>query len=298
MLEIATEVFCERGYAGTSMNEIAARCEISKPMLYLYFDSKEKLYLACVTFVGDGLIAAIEKSVAGTHSPTEQVLATAAGLFTFAEQRDRAWWGVIYGETMPADGAVAAVTIGYRDRIFAVVERAMAGVLPDPVDAEIASHALIGAGESLLRWWVDRPELTAADLQARLVRILSAILGATSSSDRSGEDEGLLIPLAGQRLPYKPASSAKPAAHQQVRHLVGGAVVPGQADVVTDPAIQGSRHHALRCLIERQPARCRLAGALAGLHRRPLRSSEPGRWIVEYQYRITVEPTQPGTAAP
>jgi AcrR family transcriptional regulator len=176
MLEVATEVFCERGYAGASMNEIAARCGISKPMLYLYFESKERLYLACVTFVGDALIAAIEKSVAGAHSATEQVLATAAGLFDFAEQRDRAWWGVIYGETMPADSAVAEATNGYKDRILAIVLRAMSSVLDDPVDAELASHALIGAGESLLRWWVARPDVPAAELNARLARILAPFL--------------------------------------------------------------------------------------------------------------------------
>ena len=66
------------------------------------------------------------------------MLATAAGLFRFAEQRDRAWWGVIYGETMPADTAVAEATNGYRDRIFAVVFRAMSAVLTDPIDAEVA----------------------------------------------------------------------------------------------------------------------------------------------------------------
>jgi len=182
MLEIATEVFCERGYAGASMNEIAQRCDVTKPMLYLYFESKQKLYLACVTFVGDGLIDAIEKSVAGADTPTEQVLAAAAGLFSFAEQRDRAWWGVIYTETMPADSAVAAATNGYRDRIYAVVAQAMAAVLPDPLDAEVAAHALIGAGESLLRWWVARPELTAADLQARLVGVLSPFLARVGPS--------------------------------------------------------------------------------------------------------------------
>ena len=176
MLEIATEVFCERGYAGAAMNEIASRCDVTKPMLYLYFDSKEKLYLACLRFVGDGLIDAIEKSVAGATAPAEQVLATAAGLFAFAEQRDRAWWGVIYGETMPADTAVAEATNGYRDRIFAVVFRAMSAVLADPIDAEIAAHALIGAGESLLRWWVARPEVTAQQMQHRLLSVLSPFL--------------------------------------------------------------------------------------------------------------------------
>jgi AcrR family transcriptional regulator len=176
MLEIATETFCERGYAGASMNEIAARCGITKPMLYLYFDSKERLYLACLSFVGDGLIAAIEQAVAGAASPVEQVLATAAGLFGYAERRDRAWWGVIYSETMPADSAVAAATIGYRDRIFAIIYRAMNAVLANPVEAELASHALIGAGESLLRWWVGRPDVSAAELTERLTRIVLPVL--------------------------------------------------------------------------------------------------------------------------
>lgn len=182
MLEVATEVFCERGYAGASMNEIAARCGISKPMLYLYFDSKERLYLACVTFVGDALIDAIEKSVAGADTATEQVLATAAGLFDFADKRNRAWWAVIYGETMPADGAVASATNGYKDRILAIVLRAMSSVLADPLDAELAAHALVGAGESLLRWWLTRPDVSAAELNARLARILEPFLTTLSPS--------------------------------------------------------------------------------------------------------------------
>src|ERR1700712_95053 len=85
MLEIATEGFCARGSPVAPMKETPSRCVVPKPMLYLYFDSKEKLYLACLRFVGDGLIDAIEKSVAGASTPTEQVLATAAGLFAFAE---------------------------------------------------------------------------------------------------------------------------------------------------------------------------------------------------------------------
>lgn len=181
MLEVATEVFCERGYAGAAMNEIAARCDVTKPMLYLYFESKEQLYLACLRFVGDGLIEAVESAVAAAQTPVEQVLAAAAGLFSFAEQRNRAWWGVIYGETAPADTTVAEATNLYRDRIFTMVARSVSSILDDPLDVEVATHALIGAGESLLRWWVARPELTAAQLQARLVAVLSPFLGTASS---------------------------------------------------------------------------------------------------------------------
>lgn len=206
MLEVATEVFCERGYAGASMNEIASRCGISKPMLYLYFDSKERLYLACVSFVGEALIDAIETSVAGAASTTEQVLATAAGLFDFAERRNRAWWGVIYGETMPADSTVAEATTAYRDRIQAIVSRALATVLADPLDVALASRALIGAGEALLRWWVDRPDVTAAELTARLVRILAPFTtGLAADSDRSA------APFLTAPAPAGPAVRARPS---------------------------------------------------------------------------------------
>lgn len=176
MLEIATEVFCERGYAGASMNEIARRCGVTKPMLYLYFASKEGLYGACLSFVGEGLIASIEAAVAGASGPVERILATAAGLFGYAEQRDRAWWGVIYAETLPADIAVAASMQGYRDRISTILGSAVAELLDDPTDAEIAAHALIGAGESVLRWWVGHPDSTAEELQTRLTAILMPLL--------------------------------------------------------------------------------------------------------------------------
>jgi AcrR family transcriptional regulator len=182
MLEIATEVFCERGYAGAAMNEIAQRCGVTKPMLYLYFASKDSLYRACVTFVGDGLIAAIEQSVAGVDEPSEQILAAAAGLFRYAELRDRAWWGVIYSETGPADPAIAQATNSYRDRIQAIISEATARLFADPVDAEAAAFALIGAGESLLRWWIARPQESAVELSARLLRMVGPLLAGVPAA--------------------------------------------------------------------------------------------------------------------
>lgn len=176
MLEIATEAFCQLGYAGTSMNEIAARCGVTKPMLYLYFGSKEGLYLACLRFVGEGLISSITAAVASARTPTERVFATAAGLFGYAEQRDRAWWGVIYAETMPADTEVAAAMMDYRGRILAVISEATGELLADPTDAEVAAHALIGAGEALLRWWVLHPDESADEVMGRVQRIIGPLL--------------------------------------------------------------------------------------------------------------------------
>ncbi|TMK38605.1 MAG: helix-turn-helix transcriptional regulator [Actinobacteria bacterium] len=48
MLDVADAVFAERGYHGASMDDIARRVGVTKPMLYNYFGSKQGLYLAGV----------------------------------------------------------------------------------------------------------------------------------------------------------------------------------------------------------------------------------------------------------
>jgi AcrR family transcriptional regulator len=52
----ALELFVERGYAGTRLEDVAARAGISKGTLYLYFTSKEELFKAVVR---EGLVSPI-----------------------------------------------------------------------------------------------------------------------------------------------------------------------------------------------------------------------------------------------
>jgi AcrR family transcriptional regulator len=48
ILDIATEEFAERGYAGARVDEIAARMRTTKRMIYYYFGGKEQLYVAAL----------------------------------------------------------------------------------------------------------------------------------------------------------------------------------------------------------------------------------------------------------
>jgi TetR/AcrR family transcriptional regulator len=53
LLETATSLFAERGYAGTSVREIVAQASVSKPVLYYYFKSKEGLFYAILEWAAD-----------------------------------------------------------------------------------------------------------------------------------------------------------------------------------------------------------------------------------------------------
>ena len=44
MLNIAIKIFAEKGFAGTSLDEIVRASKINKRMIYHYFGNKEKLY--------------------------------------------------------------------------------------------------------------------------------------------------------------------------------------------------------------------------------------------------------------
>jgi AcrR family transcriptional regulator len=53
LLETATELFAEKGYASTSVREIVDRAGVSKPVLYYYFQSKEGLFYAILEWAAD-----------------------------------------------------------------------------------------------------------------------------------------------------------------------------------------------------------------------------------------------------
>ncbi|UCD79607.1 MAG: TetR/AcrR family transcriptional regulator [Desulfobacterales bacterium] len=53
LLETATALFAEKGYAGTSVREIVERAGVSKPVLYYYFKSKEGLFYAILEWAAD-----------------------------------------------------------------------------------------------------------------------------------------------------------------------------------------------------------------------------------------------------
>ena len=48
LLAAALELFVEKGYAGTRLDDVAARAQVSKGTLYLYFANKEDLFKAVV----------------------------------------------------------------------------------------------------------------------------------------------------------------------------------------------------------------------------------------------------------
>ncbi len=64
LLAIALDLFASEGFHHVSMDDIADRAQVSKPVLYRHFPSKLDLYLAVVDEQSADLLAAVERAVA------------------------------------------------------------------------------------------------------------------------------------------------------------------------------------------------------------------------------------------
>jgi AcrR family transcriptional regulator len=159
MLEVAGEVFGERGFHAASMDDIAERADISKPMLYAYFGSKEGLYSAYMDRIGSSLLAAMDAAVDPALEPGPQVYASMAAFLGFVEAH-RPGWAVLQRELAAGGGGPLAEDVG---RVRAAIVKRMAAFLSahlGEIRADALAHGFVGAGESLAAWWLDHPDHT------------------------------------------------------------------------------------------------------------------------------------------
>lgn len=73
ILNAGRELFMAQGFAETSMDQVAARSEVSKATVYNHFPSKEILFEACVRTRAEEVFAALPQLDA-EHRPAEDML--------------------------------------------------------------------------------------------------------------------------------------------------------------------------------------------------------------------------------
>lgn len=71
LLDVAQHLFSHEGFHHVSMDDIADRAEVSKPVLYRHFPSKLDLYLAVIDRRGESLVAAIDQALASVDGVDE-----------------------------------------------------------------------------------------------------------------------------------------------------------------------------------------------------------------------------------
>lgn len=156
LLSAALEIFTASGYHSASMDEIADRASVSKPVLYQHFPSKLDLYLAVLDLHIDSLVFAIQKAIASTRDNKNRVKATIDAYFGFIEGEGEAF-RLLFESDMSIEPQV-------RERLermtydCAVAVSAVISVdtgLPKD-EAMILAIGLIGCAQISARHWLEK----------------------------------------------------------------------------------------------------------------------------------------------
>jgi AcrR family transcriptional regulator len=156
MLDAAEEIFGERGYAGTSMDEIAARVGVSKPLVYQYYGSKDGLFVACLSRLRAQLLESVSTVVFEAPDAEQALYAGLTEWFRFLDEHPRAW-SVMVDEGMLTAGPAAEAAGQLRADFVELIATMVRLNLPadrETTDDEIQviAQSLSGATERLAIW--------------------------------------------------------------------------------------------------------------------------------------------------
>ncbi len=86
IVEAASLIFAQLGYAATEMDRVAHDLGLSKGTLYLYFENKEALFLHCVDQGMRDLNQAIREAMTGSEDPMEKIVRAFRAYFQFFDE--------------------------------------------------------------------------------------------------------------------------------------------------------------------------------------------------------------------
>ena len=174
VLAVAAELFTERGFAAASMDELARRTGVSKPVIYDLVGSKEALFGEVVARQAQELSDAVRAAVDATPEPEARFHAGALAFFRFAEQHRQAWDALMTADATPVNAELAAARRFHATQVAAMLARGAAelGGSADPLLIDACAHAINGACEALATWWKQHPELRAEALAAMLTGLV------------------------------------------------------------------------------------------------------------------------------
>jgi AcrR family transcriptional regulator len=185
LLQVAAELFEERGYDGTSMEDLARKLGITKSAIYHHVTGKEELLRLAVDRALDGLFAAVDE-LGSVDGPAVERLEhlVRASVMVLAEQFPFVTLLLrVRGNTKVERDALA------RRRAFdhivteLATEAAAAGDLLPGIDPAIAGRLMFGMINSLIEWYQPRGSTSGADLADMVVSV--AFNGLRARPDRA-----------------------------------------------------------------------------------------------------------------
>ncbi|MEM7134999.1 MAG: TetR/AcrR family transcriptional regulator [Myxococcota bacterium] len=153
LIQVAREVFAERGYEATTVEQIAERAKISKPIVYEHFGGKEGLYAVVVDREMEYVSRIIAEALS-TGSPRASAEQAALAFLEWVRDNPDGFAVLTHDAPPTLDrGGFSSLLNEVADRVGDVFAKDFKRAGFDPKVAPIYAHALIGMVTMVGQWW-------------------------------------------------------------------------------------------------------------------------------------------------
>ena len=155
LIEVGRTLFAERGYEAASVEEIAGRANVSKPVVYEHFGGKEGLYAVIVDREMSTLLGMITSSLELNRSRI-RVERVALALLTYIEERTDGFRILVRDSPASAeDGKYSSLLNEAVGRVGHMLAGDFSRRGLDPEFAPMYAQALVGMVSMTAQWWLD-----------------------------------------------------------------------------------------------------------------------------------------------
>jgi AcrR family transcriptional regulator len=153
LIEVGRTVFAKRGYEAASMEEIADRAKVSKPVVYEHFGGKEGLYAVIVDREMDYVVRRIVEAIS-IGSPRERIEAASLAFLTYVKDQPDGF--AVLSQDSPTTatrGRLSSLLNDLAERVGDVFAKSFKDAGYDAKAAPIYAQALVGMVTFVGKWW-------------------------------------------------------------------------------------------------------------------------------------------------
>jgi AcrR family transcriptional regulator len=171
LVGVAKAVFAEHGFDGASVEEIAARAGVSKPLVYEHFGGKEGIYAVVVDRESTRLLGMITERIGGQRGARETVLGSALAFLDYIEADPDGFRVLTRDSPSTFGGGMAGLLADVATKAEAVLGAYFRASGLDPSTAPLYARALVGMVVHVGAWWAEERQPGKAETAAHITAL-------------------------------------------------------------------------------------------------------------------------------
>jgi AcrR family transcriptional regulator len=173
LIDVGRAVFAKRGYEATSVEEIAKRANVSKPIVYEHFGGKEGLYAVIVDREVEHIVTRIVEAITA-GSARERLEQAVLAFLTYVKERPGGF-AILLRDAPESKrrGEMPGLMYDLADRVGDIFSDQFRKAGYDAKAAPIYAHALVGMVAFVGQWWTESSKPPPAETVATHIAALA-----------------------------------------------------------------------------------------------------------------------------